>query len=120
MRQRKINTTNQNNNNPYNNQQQQTQVQYQSHATENRLEEAQDAERTLVQLSTMFSKMSNLISIQNENISKIEDDVEMAHNDVTLGSEEIQKLFGMTKGNRALIIKVFGILILLIIFLRLY
>ena len=50
----------------------------------------------------------------------IEDDVEAAGLDIDAGHNELVKVYGMTKGNRGLILKVFGILIFLIIFMKLY
>lgn len=85
-----------------------------------RLEQARNAERTLANLGTMFSKMADLVVAQGETVEKVEDDVEAARVDVYAGHEEIQKLYGITKGNRGLILKVFGILIFFIIFMRFY
>ena len=85
-----------------------------------RLEQARGAERTLANLGTMFGKMADLVVAQGETIEKVEDDVEAAHVDVYAGHEEIQKLYGITKGNRGLILKVFSILIFFIIFMRFY
>ena len=85
-----------------------------------RLEQARNAERTLANLGTMFSKMADLVVAQGETIEKVEDDVEAARVDIYAGHEEIQKLYGITKGNRGLILKVFGILIFFIIFMRFY
>ena len=53
-------------------------------------------------------------------LERIEDDVEAAGGEIDAGHEELVKVYGMTKGNRALILKVFGILIGLIIFMKLY
>jgi len=85
-----------------------------------RLEQARNAERTLANLGTVFSKMADLVVSQGETIEKVEDDVEAARVDVNAGHDEIQKLYGITKGNRGLILKVFGILIFFIIFMRFY
>lgn len=89
-------------------------------ATKSRLENAQQAESKLAELGTLFGKMSTLISQQGEVLEKVEDDVEAAYMDVSAGGEEIQTLYSIKKGNRALILKVFGILIFFIIFMRLY
>jgi hypothetical protein len=104
------------------NSQTQMQLQYRRQARETkvRLENARQAERTIHELGTMFSKMATLIHSQAQHIEKIEDDVELAQNDVAIGHEEITKLFDITKGNRLLIIKVFAVLIMMILFLRLY
>lgn len=67
-----------------------------------------------------FTKMSSLISQQGEVLERIEDDVEAAAGDIDAGHDELVKVYGMTKGNRGLILKVFGILIFLILFMKLY
>ena len=61
-----------------------------------------------------------MISQQSETIDKVEDDVEAAFMDVSAGQEEITVLYSIKKGNRALIIKTFAMLIFLIIFMRFY
>jgi hypothetical protein len=100
--------------------QMQIQERKQQRQTAQRVEEAQQAERQLGELGTLFGKMSTLISQQGEVLEKVEDDVEAALVDVTAGQEEITKLYHIKKGNRGLIIKTFAILIFLICFMRLY
>ena len=89
-------------------------------ATKNRAAQARLAEKSIAELGVMFTKMSSLISQQGEVLERIEDDVEAAGLDIDAGHDELVKVYGMTKGNRGLILKVFGILIFLIIFLKLY
>jgi hypothetical protein len=88
--------------------------------TQSRLEHAKQAESTLAELGTLFGKMTHLISTQGEQLEKLEDDVEAAMGDITAGQEEIQTLYSIKKGNRGLIVKVFGILIFFIVFMKLY
>ena len=57
---------------------------------------------------------------QSSQIDKIEDDVEAASLDVQKGQEAIHKVYSLKKGNRPLILRVFGILIFVIIFMRFY
>jgi hypothetical protein len=128
MRQRRVGQQqmhqSQNNNNNNNQQDSHTQFLIQQQqverATQQRVQEAQQAERSLTELSSLFGKMSSLISQQSEVVDKIEDDVEAACLDVTAGHAEITTLYSIKKGNRALILKVFGLLIFFIIFMRLY
>lgn len=61
-----------------------------------------------------------MISEQSEQIDKIEDDVEAASVDVLKGQNSIQEVYSLKKGNRPLILKVFGVLIFVIIFMRFY
>ena len=48
------------------------------------------------------------------------DDVENAYMDINDGQNELVKVYGMTKGNRGLIIKIFCILLFFIVFMKLY
>uniref|UniRef100_A0A7S3QHK3 t-SNARE coiled-coil homology domain-containing protein n=2 Tax=Chaetoceros debilis TaxID=122233 RepID=A0A7S3QHK3_9STRA len=98
----------------------QIQMRRQTRQTQKRLESARQAEKTLAELTNMFSKMSNLIHSQGETLVKIEDDVEAAMDHVEAGKEEIDKLNEWTKGNRGLIIKMFALMIFFIIFMKFY
>jgi hypothetical protein len=98
----------------------QIQIREQKRQTQQRLDEARQAESTLSQVATLYSKMSTLITQQGETLEKIEDDVECALVDVSAGQEELTKLYSIKKGNRPLIIKIYSILIFLIIFMRGY
>eukprot|EP01083_Nonionella_stella_P150829 481090_1 len=98
----------------------QIQMRRQTRQTQKRLESARQAEKTLAELTNMFSKMSNLIHSQGETLVKIEDDVEAAMDHVEAGKEEIDKLNEWTKGNRGLIIKIFALMIFFIIFMKFY
>ena len=99
---------------------QQIQTRRHNRQTASRLQSARLAEKSIAELTTMFSKMSNLISQQGEVLERIEDDVEAAGGEIDAGHDELVKVYGYTKGNRALILKVFGILIFLIFFMRFY
>lgn len=100
--------------------QEQVQIRQQERQSQQRLQEARQAEKSLATLGTLFGKMSTLISQQAEVVDKVEDDVEAALVDVSAGQQEITTLYSIKKGNRALIIKVFAILIFFIIFMRIY
>ena len=119
MRQRRT-TAQQDNQNDVVQVQSQIQERQAQRDTQNRLDQAKQAESTLAELGTLFGKMTHLISAQGEQLEKLEDDVEAAMGDVTAGQVEIQTLYSIKKGNRALIIKVFAILIFFILFMRLY
>jgi hypothetical protein len=98
----------------------QIQMRERKRQTQQRLNEARQAESTLSEVTTLFSKMSTLIVQQGETLEKIEDDVECALVDVSAGQEELTKLYSIKKGNRPLIVKTFFILNFLIIFMRAY
>lgn len=99
---------------------QQISLRRQKRATQSRAQQARLAERSIAELGVMFTKMSTLISHQGEVLERIEDDVEAAGGDIDAGHDELVKVYGMTRGNRGLILKVFAILIFLIIFMKLY
>jgi len=84
------------------------------------LDNARQAEQAIASLQGMFSKMATLIHSQSEIMDKIETDVEAAESYTTQAHDELVKLNEITKGNRGLIIKTFAILIVMILFLRLY
>lgn len=98
----------------------QIQMRERKRQTQQRLDEARQAESTLSEVAKLYSKMSSLITQQGETLEKIEDDVECALVDVTAGQEELTKLYAIKKGNRPLIIKTFLILNFLIVFMRGY
>ena len=98
----------------------QIQMRERKRQTEQRLDEARQAESTLSEVAKLYSKMSTLITQQGETLEKIEDDVECALVDVSAGQEELTILYSIKKGNRPLILKIYGILIFLIIFMRGY
>ena len=102
-------------------QQQHQQQQFQPRASaQRRLHEARQAEQALHSIGTMFGKLSTLVSQQAQVLEKVEDDVEAASVHVQAGQDEITTLHSIKKGNRSLILKVFGMLLFLILFLRLY
>ena len=98
----------------------QIQMRRENRQTQNRLDSARQAEKSLAELTTMFSKMTNLIHSQGETLVKIEDDVEAAMDHVEAGRDEIVKLYEWTQGNRGLILKIFALLIFFIIFMKFY
>lgn len=98
----------------------QIQMRERKRQTQQRLDEARQAESTLSEVAKLYGKMSTLITQQGETLEKIEDDVEVALVDVSAGQEELTKLYSIKKGNRPLIIKTFLILNFLIIFMRGY
>ena len=100
--------------------QQQISLRREKRATQSRTQQARLAEKSIAELGVMFTKMSSLISQQGEVLERIEDDVEAAGMDIDAGHDELVNVYGMTKGNRGLILKVFGILIFLIVFMKLY
>lgn len=64
-----------------------------------------------VELSTMFKKMVNLVQTQENQIERIDRDTEESETNVKKGRKEISDLNEDFKKKRALILKVFGVLI---------
>merc|ERR1712150_161202 len=85
-----------------------------------RLVAAEAAERSLSELTKLFSSMSTLILSQDEILTRIEDDIEMTIGEIEIGSSEISSMYTSTRSNRQLILKVFVIMIFLIISMRIY
>mmetsp|Transcript_6733 Transcript_6733/g.7809 ORF Transcript_6733/g.7809 Transcript_6733/m.7809 type:complete len:193 (-) Transcript_6733:12-590(-) len=98
----------------------QIQMRERKRQTQQRLDEARQAESTLSEVAKLYGKMSTLITQQGETLEKIEDDVESALVDVSAGQEELTKLYSIKKGNRPLIVKTFFILNFLVVFMRTY
>lgn len=58
--------------------------------------------------------MASLIVEQGETITRIEDDVELGHQQTTEAQESMEYFYEITKGNRSMIFKIFGLLIFFI------
>ena len=99
-------------------QQQQQQQQSSSRGPSLRYDDALTLERGLAELSGAFGRMASLVQSQGEVVCKIEDDVTTAGLMVEDGYESVMRTHEIKSGNRALIVKVFAILILLILLFR--
>jgi syntaxin 5 len=64
----------------------------------------------LLQMGHLFSQMSSLVLAQGETVSRIEDDVEAGLQDTEEAHTDLLYVHEVTKGNRGLIIKIFGLL----------
>ena len=85
---------------------------------ESKLRDAMEVEKTIQIVSNLFSDMAVVIHKQDEIIDRIEDDVEAGLHHVELGEEKVEEFHGIIKGNRPLIIKIFGIMIALILVVK--
>ena len=65
-------------------------------------------------MGALFSQMASLIVEQGETIVRIEDDVETGLQETTEGQKSMEYLYEITKGNRSMIIKIFGLLVFFI------
>ena len=66
-------------------------------------------------MGAIFGQVANLVLQQGDTISRIEDDVEAGLMDTEEGHKEMQRLLEITKGNRGIILKIFGLLIFFIL-----
>lgn len=74
-------------------------------------------ESMIGELGHMFSKFSQLVASQEEQVVHIEDDVEMAHGFAVDGHAHLTRYYQTITGNRGIIIKV---LLLLAFFVWLF
>ena len=77
------------------------------------------AAKTISTISSMWSQMTSLIAQQDEMLPSIEDNVFQAEVHINKGQNELLKYWQTVSSERALILKLFGVL-LLIIFLFTY
>jgi len=80
-----------------------------------RADAVRQIERTIHELSGVFQQLAAMISEQGDMVRRIDMDVEMALDNVQSGENHIMKVWERTSGNRGLILKIFGVLIVFII-----
>lgn len=97
-------------------QEQQQQQRPSMYTHQSRVESASQVESTIVELSGMYTRMANMVAEQGEVVGRIDDDMDMAQLNIEAGQNELLKYFKTVSGNRALILKLFAV-ILVIIFL---
>ncbi|KDO27989.1 hypothetical protein SPRG_07267 [Saprolegnia parasitica CBS 223.65] len=95
-------------------QQQQQQASMQRYTAQARLNDAKHIESTIVEISSMYNRMSSLIASQGEVLERIDDDMTTAQMNVEAGHNELLKYFTSMSGNRSLILKIFLILVVFI------
>mmetsp|Transcript_8476 Transcript_8476/g.14377 ORF Transcript_8476/g.14377 Transcript_8476/m.14377 type:complete len:399 (-) Transcript_8476:654-1850(-) len=79
-----------------------------------RSEQSKAVEESIGKMGKMFSQMSSLVLAQAETIGRIEDDVEAGLEDVEEAHQSMVYVHEITKGNRGLILKIFGLLVFFI------
>lgn len=72
-------------------------------------------EASVAQLGSLFVQMTQLVMAQSETLTRIEDDVEEALEDVVQAHGHMQTFADITKGNRSMIFKIFGLLVFFIL-----
>ena len=68
-------------------------------------------ERTLTEISQSMTQLAQLVDEQRETIININDNMEVAVENVEGGIEQLQKYLASLAGNRWLMIKVFALII---------
>lgn len=84
-------------------------------AVSERREAVHQVESAVVELGTMFSRMATMVAEQGEVVNRIDDDTEISHMHVKQGQSELEKYFRNLQGDRALILKLFAVLIFFIV-----
>ncbi|KAJ8612556.1 hypothetical protein CTAYLR_003738 [Chrysophaeum taylorii] len=80
-----------------------------------RLDHAHTIESEIGKLGELFSRFSTLLAQQGEVVERLDDDVENARREVETGHGELSKAQAIIQGNRALLLKIFAIIIVFII-----
>ena len=81
-----------------------------------RAETMHNIESTIVELGGIFQQLAHMVKEQDEAIGRIDANIQEAEMNVEAGHREIMKYFQNVTGNRALMFKVFGVLIFFFIF----
>jgi syntaxin 5 len=72
-------------------------------------------ESNIVELGTIFNKLAVMVSEHREMVQRVEDNVEEANSNLTMSMNVLTDTLTSLKTNRALMGKVFGVLVLFII-----
>ena len=65
-------------------------------------------------MGQLFAQMATLVLEQSETLARIEDDVEIGLSDTKEAHVSMENLYSITKGNRSMIFKIFGLLVFFI------
>eukprot|EP01080_Neovahlkampfia_damariscottae_P006487 gene6487-10495_t len=85
-----------------------------------RTEAIRDIESTLHEISGMYVKLGELVSIQGELTSKIESNIEEASTHVDEGSNQIMEWYSKVTSSRGLMLKLFLVLVVFIIIVAVF
>ena len=85
-----------------------------------RTDDILDIEQDIEKLSGMFHHLAVMIKQQGELTQRIDQNLNMASEDLDGGQRELRKLWENTKGNTGLILKIFGVLAIFIIIIGLF
>lgn len=85
-----------------------------------RNEAVQNIEKTIAQLGDMYTQLADIVSIQEEQVLRIDGNVTTTLTNVQLGNEQLENYWKNISGNRWLIIKVFMVLIFFAMFFSIF
>lgn len=84
-----------------------------------RLTSVQGIQRTIAELGQIFTRMATTLQQQEEMVSRIDSNLDMADMHIKEGTNQLMKYYNSISSNRKLIIKIFLILILFAIIMAL-
>ncbi|XP_033115789.1 syntaxin-5-like [Anneissia japonica] len=90
-------------------------VEQQDTYIKDREETMQNIESTIVELGGIFQQLAHMIHEQEEQVQRIDSNVDDAYSNVEMAHGEILKYFQSVTSNRWLMVKVFGVLIVFFI-----
>jgi syntaxin 5 len=91
---------------------------FDSSVLEARSKDIHQIQKTIVELSSMFGKLANIVSSQNEMVRRIDANIEDFQLNVEAGHLELLKYFRSISSNRWLMFKLFSLLfVFLVIFI---
>jgi len=96
------------------------QMEMQQEYSESRALSVQDIEKSIHELAGVFSKLGEMVSLQQEQIERIDTNMEEALHNVDEGHSQLVKYYQTLTGNRALMAKIFFILLISLIFLIIF
>mmetsp|Transcript_4519 Transcript_4519/g.5236 ORF Transcript_4519/g.5236 Transcript_4519/m.5236 type:complete len:188 (+) Transcript_4519:536-1099(+) len=87
-----------------------------SQAIRNRAVQAQNVESIITELSQVFSKVATLVSEQGELVTRIDDNLDVANQEITAGETELLKYYNNLSKERQLIVKILIVVLVLALF----
>mmetsp|Transcript_46567 Transcript_46567/g.110337 ORF Transcript_46567/g.110337 Transcript_46567/m.110337 type:complete len:295 (-) Transcript_46567:100-984(-) len=88
--------------------------------SESRALSVQDIEKSIHELANVFTKLGEMVSLQQEQIERIDTNMEEALHNVDEGHSQLVKYYQTLTGNRALMAKIFFILLISLVFLIIF
>jgi len=85
------------------------------HDARARASDARAVEGAIVELGSMFTKMSAIVAEQGDVLERIDADLLEASSNVEAAQSELGKLYESVKANRGFILRLFGVLAFVIV-----